>query len=63
MIGGWNFCSCVAQDIKRLAGEEFYKQYGQYVIDCVMTRCSEGLDIVRYPEDEEVLKVIELCKE
>ena len=58
MIDGWNFCSCVAQDIKKFVGEEIYKQFGQEIIDYLMSKCSEDFDIVRYPDDEEVIKAI-----
>lgn len=55
----WNFCQYVAQQIEEIAGEEFYKKHGQEVLGLLMIQCEENFDIVRYPEDEEILILIE----
>ena len=54
----WQFCMYVAQQITKLAGEEFYKQHGQAVINILMDACSSNWEITRYPTDEEILEII-----
>ena len=61
-IGMWYFCSCASNDIVRLAGEETYKQIGQRVLDALIRRCSEGIDLVRFATDDDVLEMIELVQ-
>lgn len=58
IVGQWFFCDCARKDIVRFAGEEVYKQIGQQVIDALINLCSENFEIVRFPEDEEVLDMI-----
>ena len=54
----WNFCMYVAQQIEKIAGKEFYKRHGKEVIDIIMAKCEYNFEIVRYPEDEEIVEVI-----
>ena len=67
-IGQWFFCSCVKQDIIRFAGEEVYAPIGQQVIDALRNKCSENFELVRFPEDEEVIDMVykvqkEMCSQ
>ena len=57
-MSAWHWMCCTARDIERLGGEEVYKQYGQQILDYLKSQCSENWEIVRYPEDEEVVKAI-----
>lgn len=61
-IDSWSFCMAAAEDIKRLAGEEIYKQIGQRVIYVLQVRCSENFELVRYANDDDVLAVIDLVQ-
>ena len=56
----WGFYQCIVQDIKRLGGEEFYKVFGQEMLDYIAAPCTEdfGTEVVRYPGDEEVVEAI-----
>lgn len=54
----WIFCMYIAQQIKKIAGKEVYEKYGQKIIDSITARCEENFEIVRYPEDDEILEVI-----
>lgn len=47
----------LSRDIERLVGKEVYNQYGQEILDCLKRDCSEHWDIVRYPDDEEIIAV------
>ena len=49
-----------ARDIERLAGKEFYSQYGQEVLDCLKPHWSVEEE---WPEDEEIVSVINQVKE
>lgn len=61
-ICSWNFCQAAAQDIKRLAGENIYKQIGQRVIYVLQIRCSENFQLVRYADDDDVFAAIKLVQ-
>lgn len=60
----WHLMRYVAQQIRALGGEDVYKQYGQQMIDSIVSKCTEnfGMEIVRYPEDEEIIEVINYFK-
>lgn len=54
----WSFYMGLSNDIRRLAGDEVYDKIGQDVMDTLLARCSEHFEVVRYPDDEEILEVI-----
>ena len=56
----WHLMRYIAQQIRVLGGEDVYKQYGQQMIDSIKANCTEnfGTEITRYPEDEEIVEVI-----
>lgn len=54
----WHFCQYVKQQVLEFAGEDFYKEHGEYIMDILMNNCSEDFEFVRYPEDEEIKLVI-----
>ena len=60
----WQLMRYIAQQIRALGGEDVYKQYGQQMIDSIKANCTEnfGTEIVRYPEDEEIIEVINYFK-
>lgn len=54
----------VARDIERLAGKEFYREYGQEVIDSLKDEfCPDSSVEEEWPEDEEIVAVINEVKE
>ena len=54
----------LARDIERLAGKEFYEQYGQEVIDYLKQEFSPHWSVEEIsPEDEEIVKAINKIKE
>lgn len=55
----FHWMRCVAQDIRKMAGDEIYQRYGQEIIDCLKRTCSENFEIARYPDDDEIGKAIE----
>lgn len=62
-MSSWQWMCCVSEDIKRLAGKEFYYEHGQKVMNILRRNCSENFEIVSYPEDEEILAVIKEVSE
>ena len=62
-MGRWSFYMDMSNDIRRLAGDEVYDKIGQDVMDTLLARCSSNFEIIRYPDDEEIIAVInELTK-
>ena len=63
MIDKWHFCIYVAQQIELLYGPDIYHACGQDAIDILMTWCEENFEVIRYPDDDEIVEVIDrLCK-
>lgn len=62
MIDKWHFYAYVSQQIKDFGYETLYKQNGQALLDRLANRCEENFEIVRWPEDEEILEVIKEFK-
>ena len=54
----WSFYMGLSNDIRRLAGDEGYDKIGQDIMDTLLARCSEHFEVVRYPDDEEILEAI-----
>lgn len=54
----WSFCMGVKDDIINLSNQETYDKYGQQILDILMNMCSENFEVVRWPEEQEVLDVI-----
>lgn len=55
----WSFYMGISNDIRRLAGDEIYDKIGQVAMDTLLARCSNGAEIVRYPDDEEIFEIIQ----
>ena len=58
----WHFMQCCKQDIIQLTSEEFYQCYGELLLWKLINLCSDGLALVRYPTDEELVNTIALIK-
>ena len=54
----WGFYMGLKQDIIQLAGQDVYDAYGQDVMAILECLCTENFEIVRYPNEEEILNVI-----
>ena len=48
----------LARDIEKLAGKEVYDKYGQEILDCLERDCWEHGELVRNPDDEEIMAVV-----
>ena len=61
----WHLMCYTSQKIRNLGGAEIYTKYGQQMIDSIVAKCTEnfGTKIVRYPEDEEIIEVINYFKQ
>lgn len=55
----WSFYMAMSNDIRRLAGDAVYDKIGKDVMDTLLARCFEHFEVVRYPDDEEILAVIQ----
>ena len=54
----WNFYRALKQDIIDLTDEDTYDAYGQDIMAVLECMCSDLFEIVRYPNEEEILAAI-----